>query len=282
MQVDDHFLSHEHFQLIDCQTCGLRATYPRPSPNKLPHYYHSPHYLSHSNRQDSFSDRLYHIARAWGLRNKLGILRHHHAAGPVLDIGCGTGAFLAYLAKRGYSVAGVEPEPAARSLAQTSLPRSSIFSSLDQVPVEHRFGTVTLWHVLEHVENPLTTLQTIHSRTTDNAMLFVAVPDRDSWDANHYGPDWAAWDVPRHLHHFRRTDIEDLLQRSGFTLAHTKRMWMDAFYISMLSERYRGATTGVDLLKGIPWGAWSNAVSLFSSKPTSSTLHIARRNSTTA
>ena len=111
----------------------------------------------------------------------------------------------------------------------------------------------------------------------NKGVLIIAVPDRSSWDAQHYGPHWAAWDVPRHLSHFRQKDIHTLLLEHGFTLLETKRMWMDAYYIAMLSEQYKGLGKLSSLIKGFAMGKWSNFLSLINGRPTSSTLYIAKK-----
>jgi len=60
-------------------------------------------------------------------------------------------------------------------------------------------------------------------------------------------------------------------------LVETKRMWMDAPYIALLSETYLGASKPWALLIGTVKGLWSNVISVLSGRPTSSTLYIARK-----
>jgi len=107
--------------------------------------------------------------------------------------------------------------------------------------------------------------------------LVIAVPDRGSWDAQHYGPDWAAWDVPRHLSHFQQMDIKRLLHEHGFELVTIKRMWLDAAYVSMLTEKHRGTGATVALFKGVLVGLWSNVVSALTGRPSSSSLYLAQK-----
>jgi len=67
------------------------------------------------------------------------------------------------------------------------------------------------------------------------------------------------------------------LHEHGFELLATKKMWLDAFYIAMLSERYKGAGAIIALVKGVLVGAWSNLQSAFGKRPTSSSLFVARK-----
>ena len=66
----------------------------------------------------------------------------------------------------------------------------------------------------------------------------IAVPNCNSYDALKYGNLWAAYDVPRHLWHFRKEQIEMLAGIHGLYMTDVKKMPFDAFYISMMSEKY--------------------------------------------
>ena len=276
IEVVDHSVSRERFHLMDCACCGFRFTNPRPAASELGRYYHSEDYISHTNTSLTLRDRLYQRARSWALSRKYRLLRRYEPHGRVLDMGCGTGEFLAHLKSRGYLVQGVEPSTKAReqAIANHSL---DVVPGLDAVTHSERFRVITLWHVLEHLPDPRATLKKLYALLADKGLLVIAVPDRGSWDARHYGPDWAAWDVPRHLSHFRQQDLRALLQDHGFEIVRIKRMGLDAPYVSMLSEGYRGRGAGAALVMGALVGMQSNLVALVTGRPMSSSLYIARK-----
>jgi SAM-dependent methyltransferase len=177
---------------------------------------------------------------------------------------------------RGYIVQGIEPDLRAREHA-ISEHGISVLPSLDLVQGFEQFQVVTLWHVLEHLPDLRSSLKRIYSQLSDQGVLVIAVPDRGSWDADHYATSWAALDVPRHFYHFRQKDVQVLLHEHGFELIKTRRMWMDAPYIAILSEGYNGGSKLIALTKGILVGVWSNLVSLVTGRPTSSSLYLARK-----
>lgn len=276
LSARDQTVSREVFQLVDCTSCGNRITNPRPDQHSIGTYYNSPDYISHANSSESLQDGLYQLARKYALHTKYTLIRNVRKSGRLLDIGCGTGEFLGYMRSRGYLTQGVEVDPGARRQAVKNH-ALDVIPYMEAIPSQEQFQVVTMWHVLEHVSDPGRTLKKIYSLLSDGGFLVVAVPDRGSWDAAHYASDWAAYDVPRHLNHFRGADVQKLLHDHGFTTLRTAPMWMDAPYIAMLSQRYRGNRPLAALVAGAAIGLWSNAHAFFGSRPTSSTLYIAQK-----
>ena len=275
-EVKDHHLSQEVFRLTSCISCGFLFTNPRPKQEDIGRYYASVNYISHTDSAASLSDRLYRFARSYALRKKHRLVALYKPQGRLLDVGCGTGSFLGHMKKRGFQVAGVEPSDRARAIAEQTSPGST-FSALAEVDRTKPFEVVTLWHVLEHLPDLNGSFREFNSLLRVGGELFIAVPDRTSWDRTHYGSLWAALDVPRHLSHFGPKDIGMLMEQHGFKLVSSRRMWLDAPYICMLSERYRGRGPLVSLALGLVKGTWSNMVALITGRSTSSTLYIGRK-----
>jgi hypothetical protein len=70
----------------------------------------------------------------------------------------------------------------------------------------------------------------------------VAVPNRSSDDAKLYSQYWAAYDVPRHLYHFVPRDIERIANDFKLELIEIHPMKFDAYYVALLSEKYKGGS----------------------------------------
>jgi SAM-dependent methyltransferase len=78
------------------------------------------------------------------------------------------------------------------------------------------FDAITLWNVLEHVEDPVDELTRAHGLLKPRGVLALSVPNLQSWDARAFGIYWIGWDVPRHLHLFPLPLLQTVLARVGF------------------------------------------------------------------
>jgi 2-polyprenyl-3-methyl-5-hydroxy-6-metoxy-1,4-benzoquinol methylase len=256
LEVEDFFLTHENFSLVKCNSCNFVFTNPRPSENDLGKYYQSVEYISHSSSTISFKDKVYYSVRNYTIKKKFKLIWKYFKNGNILDIGCGTGEFLNFFKLKGWNTTGIEPNNSAR---KTAIEKYGLNihdeKQLDKFK-DSSFDVITMWHVLEHVPDLRMRIQQIKSLIKENGVLIIAVPNIDSKDAKTYGKFWAALDVPRHLYHFNQSSIRKLFENSGFELKEILPMKFDAFYISMISEKYK--TGKANYIKAIYNGLKSN------------------------
>jgi SAM-dependent methyltransferase len=239
LQATDHTVSLEQFNIVSCESCGFMFTNPRPSKEQIGRYYQSSAYISHSDTSKGLVNKLYKFARTLTLASKYRLIKPYLGNQKLLDIGAGTGYFLKYCSDKGIMAEGVEPDADARALAdkQHRL-RLNGEEYLEKYPDEN-FSVITMWHVLEHVHDLNNRILEIRRLLKQDGRLFVAVPNHNSADAHHYKAFWAAYDVPRHLYHFDPESIQKLFEKHGFVLDAILPMYLDAFYISLLSEKYK-------------------------------------------
>ncbi|QJD77951.1 class I SAM-dependent methyltransferase [Spirosoma rhododendri] len=251
----DYLVSNQTFEIQSCDACGFRLTNPRPDAASIGQYYKSEEYISHNDSGGGLIGTVYKGVRSYTLRAKLALINSLvEKKGRLLDVGCGTGSFLETCQKDNWQIAGMEPDADARSVAKSKL-NVALASSLAEVP-QNQYNVITLWHVLEHIAELEKTVARFHQLLDDSGSLLIAVPNSDSYDAQTFGPYWAAFDVPRHLHHFTPETIKRLFEKHSFKLADKKPMVFDSFYISMLSSRYQTGQT--DYLQSIRTGLQSN------------------------
>lgn len=227
----DHLVSQECFSIREAEP-GILCTYPIPE--NLAAYYESENYISHTDSKDTFQDRIYQYVKSKMFSRKAQWIEQETAGCKLLDYGAGTGDFLNFMQNRNWNVVGVEPNANARSLAFEKGIR--VESDLDDLE-DMKFDVITLWHVLEHIPNYKEVLTKLKSRLNKNGLLVIAVPNYKSYDAFYYQNFWAAWDVPRHLWHFSRDGISNIIERCDLIAVCEKPLIFDSFYVSLLSEK---------------------------------------------
>ena len=272
LQCKDYTVSQETFQIVSCKSCGFKFTNPRPEDSVIGNYYKAESYVSHSNTKKGLINKIYHSVRSYTLKKKLGLVQSYVSRGTILDYGCGTGMFLSTCKSGGWDTVGMEPDADARKLASDQ--GLNVFSDKARIQTyvtDKRFSAITLWHVLEHVTDMPETLGFFKEKLQKDGVLIIAVPNHVSYDAKHYREFWAAYDVPRHIHHFDVKSMSKLLSNHGFKLVETRGMKFDSFYVSMLSEKYK--TGAMNLFKAFFAGLKSNMKAKDSTEY-SSTIYI--------
>lgn len=251
---DDHSVSKESFALVRCPRCHTIYTNPRPSKEHIHTYYQSNDYISHTSQANNLINFAYKLARTYTLRWKFNIIRQLHSKpGRLLDFGAGTGDFQHYVQRKKWSTIGVEPNDSARSIAISK--NIQVFPQLSK-DNKSEYDIITAWHVLEHVHELKDTIRKLRKRLAPHGHLLIAVPNPHSYDAQHYESFWAGYDVPRHLYHFPPESIQNIAQRTKLQLKRTLPMKLDAYYVSILSEKYRQSSTAI--LSGLQTGWRSN------------------------
>lgn len=267
MKIKDYSVSKEDFELEHNSEYDLFKTVPIPE--NLDHYYQSEDYISHTDAKRSLFERIYHFVKQYTLSQKERIIYSElNRKGNLLDIGAGTGDFLAYAKAKNWEVVGIEPNQKAKGLA---LKKGVLFVDNTTELSDNSFDVITMFHVLEHVENLDKQLSELKRISKPNGIIIIAVPNYKSYDAEYYKEFWAAYDVPRHLWHFSKTSIQKLFSEKGMELIKTKPMYFDSFYVSLLSEKYKNGK--MNFIKAFFIGLKSNVKGIFS-KEFSSHIYV--------
>ena len=270
LTTKDFLVSGREFELVWNEK--YRCLQTSPVPGDLDAYYQSPDYISHSDRAETLFEKIYQRAKRINLKRKLRIIeKYHKGQGVLMDVGAGTGDFIRHAQMNGWEAYGVEPNDQARELAHQK--GVSVYKSL-AVQNEPVYDVVSFWHVFEHLQDLEESIKEISAALKPGGCLVIAVPNYKSLDARFYKEHWAAFDVPRHLWHFSRESIKHLFTPKGFELLSVKPLWLDAFYISWLSETYRKRKLAPVL--GFALGLISNLYGVFSSE-FSSHIYILRK-----
>jgi len=277
IQTNDFFLTGEPFSLFRCTFCGFVFTQDHPDEENIGRYYASEDYLSHNDSAKGFSSALYRFSRSIMLRMKRRIIESATGLkkGNLLDTGSGTGHFLAEMKRAGWDVQGIEINEKARNYSTSVHGVNVIDPGMILSIPSGSYDCITMWHVLEHFQDPFSYASEILRLLKPDGICIIALPNRSSYDATYYKKFWAAYDVPRHLWHFSPLTFSLFAEKTGFRLRSIRRLPLDVFYISMLSEKYR--ETKLHNLKGLIKGIWFYILSSFNRNRSSSLIYILQK-----
>jgi SAM-dependent methyltransferase len=202
------YVTGETFQVRRCAYCGLAFTYPQPV--SMDRFYPS-RYRRYSWFVQAILEFLYRRrVRSW--------VQGLGSSGRALEVGCGAGWMLCALRQQGWKVVGNE-RTFQGAVCASSMNNLPVFvGGLAALKLEPRFDLIILFQVLEHLSDPLETLQQCAMLLKPGGSLVVAVPNLDSWQARLAGPSWYHLDVPRHLFHFSTRSLSTILELVGLTI----------------------------------------------------------------
>ncbi|MCJ7449329.1 MAG: methyltransferase domain-containing protein [Bacteroidales bacterium] len=277
LQTRDHFLSREPFELFKCSDCGFVFTQDYPEENSIGRYYASDKYISHNDSASGFLNNLYRLSRAVMLRKKRSVVRRFTGLkrGSLLDIGSGTGHFIAVMKEAGWTVKGIEINEKAREFSVSRLGVEVISQEHLSSLLSASFDCITLWHVLEHFHEPNKYASEIVRLLKPGGTCIVALPNCASFDAKYYREYWAAYDVPRHLWHFTPSAFCLFAEKAGLEIRKIRSLPLDVYYISLLSEKYKGSR--ISYFGGVLKGFMFAVRSLFRMTGSSSLIYFLRK-----
>jgi SAM-dependent methyltransferase len=212
------------FSVVRCATCGLLRLEPRPPADELRAYYPDNYWFA---PDDTAASRLEESYRRLVLRDHVQFvaraLRESPAKGPLLDAGCGGGLFLGMLRERGIRVLGLDISPEAAAIAWRRQQAPAVCAVLEAAPFpKASLAGLTMFHVLEHLEDPRAHLVSARELLAPEGRLVVQVPNAASWQCRLLGRRWNGMDVPRHLSDFRDRDMVKLIEDCGFQVLRKK------------------------------------------------------------
>jgi SAM-dependent methyltransferase len=225
----------DSFAVLQCSKCGV--TYTAPRPGSMDRYYPG-HYRSYGPFIKYILGRLYDLRVSRWTRLK-------PRGGSALEIGCGPGLMLASFQRRGWRVLGIERSEAAAEAARRLLGVHMVTTSLEALPAEATFDLIIMFHVLEHIDEPLSLLRECAKRLAPGGHLIINVPNFASWQSRAAGSKWFHLDTPRHLIHFTPQTLAATLERAGLRLTGVR-------FVSLEHDPYGWVESAINRITGHP------------------------------
>ena len=224
---DDPFLSGGdrlnglpgHFHVVECRTCGLKRTNPRPDAASIGYFYPAD-YDPYTQSMTAPSPAPKGGWRGWARRffDTRSTILPTVEPGRMLEIGCAAGAFMKTMEDRGWQVQGLEPSAEAAEFARA---RGFEVANCDLESAsfpEESLDMILGWMVLEHLHSPVACLEKMHRWLRPDGWLVFSVPNAGSYEFKLFRDAWFALQLPTHLFHYDPKTIETVLNKSGWRL----------------------------------------------------------------
>ena len=141
---------------------------------------------------------------------------HDDPRATLLDVGCGDGTFLKAMARRGWTVTGVDFDATAvRGIKESSGLEAYVGTTQSMSATGRKFGVVTANHVIEHVSDPVKFLAECGQLAEADGRVIIRTPNAASLGSSIYGRSWYFLDPPRHLCVFTRDSLMACGEKAG-------------------------------------------------------------------
>lgn len=214
----------DYFEVVECDDCRLMRLFPQPTAAELHRYYPRQYWFAPGKDVASRAEDFYRrIVLGDHVRFVEKAIDASDAQGPILDVGCGGGLFLRLLREKGHRVMGLDFSLEAAHTAWKVNRVPAMCGTLSRAPLKtESFSVITMFHVLEHLYDPVSYVEQAHALLGPGGRLVVQVPNAASWQFLLFGQNWNGIDIPRHLVNFKEKDLCALLESCGFEVMRRK------------------------------------------------------------
>ena len=260
-RISTGVLPRGRYRMESCHDCGLRWRSDAPSQEELAGLYASGFYVPAVARGGLLVRQLHRLSNQIRLREIADL-----PPGRLLDVGSGKGRFLDAARHAGWDVTGVEFAGSSADATESAYGINVVRGDFADVPLGHDFDVVTLWHVLEHLPDPVGALARAADLLKPGGRLVVSVPNNESLQARLGRDEWFHLDSSRHLFHFGTSSLSAMIARTGFVVDRIGHFYPELEVIGVVQTIANKVVPEQDLLyryaKRDPSAPWSRDVAI--------------------
>jgi len=208
------------YTIVKCVNCDLIFVNPQPFLKEIQSHYQKNYDYNYMEVSDN--NNCYHLEELILLEKEL------EGKGRLLDVGCGSGQFLAQAQKKGWKVQGIELSSKIADFGRKNFGVKITTSDFNQFSSKEKFDVITMYHFIEHVRNPFSCILKADLLLKKNGLLLLLTPNIRSFDAKLSGKRWEWLSPPAHLFFFSLKNLKELLEKGNFTLVRVKTIRKDA------------------------------------------------------
>lgn len=252
------------YDITQCPACKLYSLRFKGNYKEFIEEYYNEEFFTGSEDRAGYVD---YEGDSWpeqkNMQRYLSRITHYKKSGRLLDCGCATGIFMAEAEKSGFEVNGFDVSDYAVEKAQIKFPEKVTKDTLQSIKFDpETFDVITLFDVIEHLEEPLKALRRLKRMLKNDGLLMINTGDVGSWLARIEGKNWHFFIPPQHFFFFSRNTITMLLEQVGFKVIKIdyKGKWVSVrYFLNLYKQIYANKlgkflynTIGVSPLGRIP------------------------------
>lgn len=228
------------FRIVKCKSCGLVYVNPRPTQQELLQYYSEGYWAGTFSNTEIEKSIIWGVPWYKAMEIKAAPILKYKKSGKILDVGCGDGSLLKFLKDLGWQTYGVELNPQSTGFAKEKLGLDIFCGDIEEAdyPLEF-FDVVSFIHSLEHLRDPVATLNKIQLILKKDGILVIEVPNFGGFSSFVFRDKWVGINAPLHLYHFTKKVLEKILTICKFSPIEFKFISTRTKYIAEYSESLR-------------------------------------------
>jgi len=199
---------------VQCNKCSLLYVFPRDNKDAFE--------KNLKDRERPAGHKKSPARMARDVKQKVDIVRKWKNNGKILDIGCADGDFLKEAQKQGFEPAGIE---ITECFAARARERGINILCNDVLQADlpgETFDIITMWDTIEHLYQPLETVQKAYVLLKNGGVLFIFTPNIEGMSAFLFGKDWQNIHPEGHLLLFSPKTLEALVEKTGLTVKNSR------------------------------------------------------------
>lgn len=224
------------WKFVECSNCGMVRLNPRPSIEELSVIY-PPTYYAYNMSEEMSPIAIKGKFFLDNLKFKQILKNAKPNYSSFLDIGCGDGKYLNLLGSKyglkNENLYGLElDDDAVEKLRKKGYRAYNQRVEECQTIKPNSIDIATMFHVIEHVDDPQNVLKSIHNWLTKDGILAIETPNIDSWDARLFKKTfWGGYHIPRHWHIYNTKSLKQAMENAGYEVVAIKYQTGHSFWL---------------------------------------------------
>ena len=216
--------TYRPLELYGCGACGF-AFQPSADADDVKRLYDLSYFEAYDLRESGTD-----ADRRFEADVRVRLVRRHRERGRLLELGAGAGYFLDAAGRAGFDAVGIELSREIAEAARRQFGVEVVTGSVGELDLEPAsFDLACAWHVVEHIPDPLESLQRTRAALRPGGELFVEVPNFGSVRSRRDGRDWPSLHPRYHVGQYTPTALRALLERAGLQVVAVESVSFAAY-----------------------------------------------------